>query len=61
VQVTIGGTTLTVEYAGPNGSGVPGLDQVNVRLAPNLKELGVSNLVLTVDGVSSNSVSVDIR
>jgi len=61
VQCTIGGVSLHVEYAGPNGSGMPGLDQVNLRLTPGLKGLGVTNLVLTVDGIPSNIVSLDIR
>jgi uncharacterized protein (TIGR03437 family) len=61
VQVTIGDVTLPVEYAGPEGSGIPGLDQVNVRLLSALKGLGVATLVLTVDGISSNTVSVDVR
>jgi uncharacterized protein (TIGR03437 family) len=61
VHVTIGATSVPVEYAGPEGSGISGLDQVNVRLTPILKGLSVSNLVLDVDGISSNTVSVDIR
>jgi uncharacterized protein (TIGR03437 family) len=61
VRCTIGGISMPVEYAGPNGSGMPGLDQVNVRLTSDLKDLNVTKLVLTVDGVPSNSVSADIR
>ncbi len=61
VQCTIGGIGIPVEYAGPEGSGIPGLDQVNIELAPALKGLGVANLVLTVDGIPSNTVSVDVR
>ena len=61
VQCIIGGISVPVEYAGPEGSGIPGLDQVNIRLTSDLKGLGVANLVLTVDGISSNTVSVDIR
>ena len=61
VQVAIGGISVPVEYAGPEGSGIPGLDQVNLRLPYALKGLGVANLVLTVDGISSNTVSVDIK
>lgn len=61
VQCTIGGTSLPVEYAGPNGGGTPGLDQVNVRLTSALKGTGVADLVLTVDGISSNTISVDVR
>jgi len=60
VQCTIGATTLPVEYAGPSGA-VPGLDQVNISLTSALKGTGVANLVLTVDGIFSNIVSVDIR
>jgi uncharacterized protein (TIGR03437 family) len=60
VRVTIGGTNLPVEYAGPSGA-VPGLDQVNVRLTSALQGTGVANLVLTVDGIASNTVSVDVR
>ena len=61
VQCTIGGITEPVEYAGPSGTSVPGLDQVNVRLTNDLKGTRDGRLVLTVDGISSNSVLVDIR
>ena len=61
VQCTIGGVGVSVDYAGPAGSGIPGLDQVNVRLTSPLKGLGVSNLMVMVDGIPSNAVSVDIR
>jgi uncharacterized protein (TIGR03437 family) len=61
VQCTIGGISVPVEYAGPEGSGVPGLDQANLRLVPALEGLGLANMVLTVDGISSNTVLVDIR
>ena len=60
-RATIGGISVPVEYAGHEGSGLPGLDQVNIRLTPALKGLGVANLALTVDGNPSNTVSVDIR
>jgi len=61
LQVAIGATNVPVEYAGPEGSGIPGLDQVNVRLTTAGKGTGVANLVLAVDGIPSNTVSVDIR
>jgi uncharacterized protein (TIGR03437 family) len=61
LQVAIGATNVPVEYAGPEGSGIPGLDQVNVRLTTAVKGTGVANLVLAVDGIPSNTVSVDIR
>ena len=57
VQCTIGGISVPVDYAGPNDSGVPGLDQVNLRLIPALKS-GFADLVLTVDGVPANTASV---
>jgi len=61
VPCTIGGISVPVEYAGPEGSGVAGLDQVNIRLTSALKGLGLANIVLNVDGVPSNTVLVDIR
>jgi uncharacterized protein (TIGR03437 family) len=61
VRCTIGGTSLPVEYAGPEGSGILGLDQVNVRLTAALKGGGIASLVLSVDGIPSNTVSIDIR
>jgi uncharacterized protein (TIGR03437 family) len=59
VQCTIGGIAVPVDYAGPNDNGVPGLDQVNVTLLPTLKS-GLADLVLTVDGIPSNTVSINI-
>jgi uncharacterized protein (TIGR03437 family) len=61
VQATIGGTGVVVTYAGPAGDGVPGLDQVNIRLTAALKGNADGRLVLTVDGVASNTVLVDLR
>jgi len=61
VTCTIGSVGVPVEYAGQEGSGIAGLDQVNIRLTPALKELGVADLVLTVDGIPSNTVSVNVR
>jgi uncharacterized protein (TIGR03437 family) len=60
VTCTIGGIGVSVEYAGPGG-GVPGLDQVNVRLTTDLKGNTDGRLVLSVDGLAANVVSVDIR
>jgi uncharacterized protein (TIGR03437 family) len=61
VRCTIGGIGVPVEYAGPNGGGVPGLDQVNVRLTPDLQGNRDGRLILTVDGIPTNTVLVDIR
>ena len=60
VQVTINGNNVPVLYAGPQIQ-TEGLDQVNVLLTLNLRGSGQSNVVLTVDGQSSNTVTVDIQ
>jgi uncharacterized protein (TIGR03437 family) len=61
VRAEIGETTVAVKYAGPAGDGLPGLDQINVELSPALRGLGVRRVKVTVDGVVSNSVIVDVR
>jgi|GEM_PF-3014355 len=60
VAASIGGTTGTVEYAGPVAD-LLGLDQVNVRVPPELAGKGEVNIVLTVDGKTSNTVTVNFR
>jgi len=60
VSVTINGISVPVLYAGPQPQ-YPGLDQVNVPLTLNLRGSGVSNVVLTVDGQTSNTVTVTIQ
>jgi len=60
VQTTIGGTRVPVTYAGPGG-GVTGLDQVNILLTTVLKGNTDGRLVVTVDGIASNTVLVDVR
>lgn len=59
VTVTIGGMSFPALYAGPQ-SQFPGLDQVNVPLALSLRGAGVVNVTVTVDGVTSNPVKIDI-
>ncbi|MEO5926781.1 MAG: FG-GAP-like repeat-containing protein [Bryobacteraceae bacterium] len=61
VQCTIGGITIAVAYAGPAGDGVPGLDQVNMRLPQSLRGGGILDLILKIDGVDSNPVKVKIQ
>jgi uncharacterized protein (TIGR03437 family) len=61
VQLTIGGVRLPVEYAGPSGDGIAGLDQINVRLTLESKFHGITDLALNVDGASSNTVRIRIQ
>jgi uncharacterized protein (TIGR03437 family) len=60
VTVTIQGTSVPVLYAGP-ASGYAGLDQVNVGLPLSLHGSGESNVVLTVDGQVSNTVTINVQ
>jgi uncharacterized protein (TIGR03437 family) len=60
VTVTIGGTSVPVEFAGAQGQ-FDGLDQVNVRLPRSLIGRGEVDLVLTVEGRPSNTVRVRIQ
>jgi uncharacterized protein (TIGR03437 family) len=61
VQAKLGGINLPVGYAGPEGGGTLGLDQINVELPPALKGNRDRELTVTVDGVTSNSAFVDVR
>ena len=60
VTVTIGSQTLPVTYAGaaPNYAGE---DQVDVLLPASLAGSGTVNVSVTVSGIVSNVVTVDIR
>ena len=60
VTVTINGAGVPVLYAGPT-PGFTGLDQVNVGLILSLRGSGESNVVLTVDGQTSNGVTINIQ
>jgi len=60
VSATIGGTTVEVLFAGPQGQ-FPGLDQVNLMLPLTLKVKGETDVVLTVDGQVANKVRVNIH
>ena len=52
--------TLPVEFAGAQGI-LPGLDQINVILIPDLKGVGNVQLTLIVNGQRSNAPSVFIK
>lgn len=60
VGFNIGGLTGTPSYAGVQGDFV-GLDQVNIPLPRSLAGRGAVNVSLTVDGRTSNTVTVNIR
>jgi len=61
VRASIGGTAVTVLYAGPDPSGIPGLDLVKVHLPSDFGGRGRLDLVMTVDGIPANTASVEIR
>jgi uncharacterized protein (TIGR03437 family) len=60
VTVTINGISVPVLYAGPQPE-FAGLDQVNVPLTLNLRGSGEANVVLSVDGQISNTVTVNVQ
>jgi uncharacterized protein (TIGR03437 family) len=60
VSVSINGVSQLVLYAGPT-PGFTGLDQVNVGLTLSLRGSGEANVVLTVDGQVSNTVTINIQ
>jgi uncharacterized protein (TIGR03437 family) len=60
VQVTIGGVDAAVLFAGPQGT-FQGLDQVNVQIPSSLRGRGEVNLVLTADGKTANTVTINVR
>ncbi len=60
VTAVLNGIPLPVLYAGP-APGFTGLDQVNVALTPNLAGSGLSHVYVTVDGQTSNVVTIDIQ
>jgi uncharacterized protein (TIGR03437 family) len=59
VTVTIGSVTVQPTYAGPQPQ-FPGLDQVNVPLLLSLRGAGVVNVTVTVDGITSNAVKIQV-
>jgi uncharacterized protein (TIGR03437 family) len=60
VNVTIGGVSATVDYAGMQGS-FDGLDQVNVLVPHALAGKGQVTIQLTANGVLANPVNVLIQ
>ena len=57
--VNIGGAILTATYAGAQGT-YTGEDQINVEIPHNLKGAGVVDVLVTVDGQTTNPVRISI-
>jgi uncharacterized protein (TIGR03437 family) len=60
LALSINGVNLPVLYAGP-APGFTGLDQINVALDLSLRGSGESKVVLTVDGQTANTVTINIQ
>jgi uncharacterized protein (TIGR03437 family) len=60
VSCSIGGTTATVLFAGDQGQ-FPGLDQVVVQLPASLRSSGQATVVFTIDGQTTNPVTISIQ
>jgi uncharacterized protein (TIGR03437 family) len=60
VSAKISDLDAQVLYAGPQ-DGFVGLDQVNLRLLRNLAGRGEVNITLTVDGKTTNVVTINIK
>ncbi len=58
VVCDIGGTSVTVEYAGTQGTQFVGLDQINLLLPSTLAGKGGQNINLRVDAILANVVTV---
>ena len=58
--MTIGGTTVTPLYVGPQGS-LAGLDQINLQIPMSLAGRGPVDLIIILDGKASNLVKLNIR
>jgi uncharacterized protein (TIGR03437 family) len=59
VAVTVGGRPVPVLYAGPQTE-FDGLDQINVQLPGSLRGVDTADVIVTVDGKSSNAVQIRI-
>jgi uncharacterized protein (TIGR03437 family) len=60
VTCTIGGIAVPVLYADAQ-SQFAGLDQVNVELTGDVRGVGESDLIVTVDGQASNAVRINVQ
>ncbi len=60
VTCTVGGVPAKVHFAGAQTQ-YPGLDQVNIGLPSSLAGKGQVDVILTADGVTSNTVTLTIQ
>jgi uncharacterized protein (TIGR03437 family) len=60
VKITIDGIDIDPLYFGPQGS-LEGTDQVNLQIPQSLAGRGDVDLILTLDGVTSNTVKLKIK
>jgi len=60
VTASIGGITVPVAYAGPQGT-YSGLDQINLPLPATLAGRGQADIVITAGGKRSNPVNLVVR
>ena len=60
VTVYLGGVRLPVQFAGSQGT-YYGLDQINVNVPPQLRGTGASGLSVSVNGLFSNIVAVNVK
>ncbi len=60
VTATIGGTAAAVSYAGEQGT-YAGLDQFNVAIPRSLAGRGSVDVVLSVDGKTASTVTINIK
>lgn len=60
VSATIAGSSAAVSFAGAQGTLV-GLDQANIRIPSSLAGRGEVNVILTVDGKTSNAVTINVK
>jgi uncharacterized protein (TIGR03437 family) len=57
---TIGGAAADVSFAGAQGD-LAGLDQANIKIPRSLIGRGLVNIVMTIDGKTTNAVQMSIR
>jgi uncharacterized protein (TIGR03437 family) len=60
VKATIGGVDAPVLFAGAQGQ-FAGLDQVNLQIPVSLRGRGEAQIVLTIDGQTANTSSINVR